>query len=55
MFLKNMQEMIEDALSESRGRISGPLGAATRLGIPPSTLELQIKSLRINKHHFKPA
>ena len=49
------KEMIEAALAESRGRVSGPLGAAARLGIPPSTLESKIRSLKINKHRFKPA
>ena len=46
------KEMIENALSESRGRVSGPLGAAARLGIPRSTLESRIKSLNINKYRF---
>jgi formate hydrogenlyase transcriptional activator len=49
------KEMIEAALDESRGRVSGPLGAATKLGIPPSTLESKIKTLKINKHRFKPS
>jgi PAS domain S-box-containing protein len=49
------KEMIEAALAESRGRISGPKGAAARLDIPPSTLESKIRSLKINKHQFKPA
>jgi transcriptional regulator with GAF, ATPase, and Fis domain len=48
------KEMIEVALAESRGRVSGPLGAAARLGIPPTTLESKIRSLKINKHRFKP-
>jgi len=46
------REMIEAALEESRGRISGPSGAAGMLGIPRTTLEAKIKSLRINKHQF---
>jgi formate hydrogenlyase transcriptional activator len=45
--------MIEAALAESRGRVSGASGAAARLGIARSTLESRIKSLRINKHRFK--
>jgi formate hydrogenlyase transcriptional activator len=49
------KEMIEKALSESRGRVSGPLGAAARLGIPRSTLESRIKSLNINKYRFRSA
>jgi len=49
------KEMIENALAQSRGRVSGPLGAAARLGIPRSTLESRIKSLNINKHRFQSA
>src|SRR5208337_4902176 len=49
------KEMIEAALVESRGRVSGRLGAAAKLGIPPSTLESKIKSLKINKHLYKAA
>jgi len=47
------KEMIEDALTQSRGQVSGPLGAAARLGIPRSTLESRIKSLNINKYRFR--
>ena len=47
------KEMIEAALSETGGRVSGPSGAAAKLGIPGSTLESKIKSLRINKNRFK--
>ena len=47
------KEMIEAALAESGGRVSGRLGAAAKLGIPASTLESKIKSLKINKHLFK--
>ncbi len=49
------KEMIESALAESRGRVAGPLGAAAKLGIPPTTLESKIRSLKINKHRFKSA
>jgi transcriptional regulator with GAF, ATPase, and Fis domain len=49
------KEMIEAALTESRGRVSGPTGAAAKLGIPPSTLDSKIRSLKISKHRFKPA
>ena len=45
--------MIEAALRESRGRVSGSSGAAAKLGIPGSTLESKIRSLKINKNHFK--
>jgi len=47
------REIIEAALAESRGRISGPSGAAGKLGMPRTTLESRIKSLRINKYQFK--
>ena len=47
------REIIEAALAESRGRVSGPSGAAARLAIPPSTLEDRIKALKINKQRFK--
>jgi formate hydrogenlyase transcriptional activator len=33
--------------------VYGPSGAAAKLGIPRSTLETKIKSLKINKHRFK--
>jgi PAS domain S-box-containing protein len=48
------KEMIEAALADCKGRVSGPSGAAAKLGIPQSTLDSKIKSLKINKHHFKP-
>ena len=47
------KEMIEAALRESRGRVSGSSGAAVKLGIPGSTLESKIRSLKINKNHFR--
>jgi formate hydrogenlyase transcriptional activator len=47
------REIIGAALAEARGRVSGPLGAAARLGIPPSTLESKIRSMNINKYRFK--
>jgi transcriptional regulator with GAF, ATPase, and Fis domain len=47
------RQIIEDALAGSRGRVSGPDGAAARLRVPPSTLENRIKKLRIHKSHFK--
>jgi len=43
------KEIIEAALKETRGRISGPNGAAVRLGLPRQTLEAKIKTLGINK------
>ena len=47
------KELIESALAESRGRVAGPSGAAAKLGIPRSTLETKIRSLGIDKYHFK--
>ncbi len=47
------KKAIEAALTGARGRISGPEGAAERLGIPASTLESKIRALKINKHQFK--
>src|SRR3989454_580038 len=47
------KEMIEAALRESGGQVSGPSGAAAKLGLPGSTLESKIRSLKINKRRFK--
>jgi len=47
------KDMIEAALKDTRGRVSGPTGAAAKLGIPRSTLESKIRSLKINKNLFK--
>jgi transcriptional regulator with GAF, ATPase, and Fis domain len=45
--------MIEATLEETGGRVSGPSGAAMKLGIPRSTLESRIRSLQIDKHLFR--
>jgi formate hydrogenlyase transcriptional activator len=47
------REMIDAALAEARGRVSGPSGAAAKLGIPPSTLESKIRSMNIDKYRFR--
>jgi formate hydrogenlyase transcriptional activator len=47
------RELIEAALKETRGRIAGPDGAARRLGVPRTTLEYKIKSLRIDKYRYR--
>ena len=47
------RQMIEAALSQSRGRISGSTGAAAKLGIPRQTLDRKILSLGIDKNQFK--
>ena len=51
--LAQEKNMIEAALKECRGRVSGSKGAALKLGIPRSTLESKIRSLKINKNRFK--
>ena len=45
--------LIEDVLRAAGGRVSGPSGAAARLGIPRSTLESKIRTLRIDKSRFR--
>jgi DNA-binding NtrC family response regulator len=47
------KQTIEAALASSRGRVSGPTGAAAKLGIPASTLESKIRTFKINKYRFK--
>jgi len=49
------KKMIEAALRETGGRVSGPSGAAAKLGLHRSTLESKIASLKINKYRFKTA
>jgi formate hydrogenlyase transcriptional activator len=44
---------IETALAETKGRVSGPSGAAVKLGLKPTTLESKIRALKINKTAFK--
>jgi formate hydrogenlyase transcriptional activator len=51
--IRQEKEMIEAALVESHGRISGPTGAAANLGLPTRTLDSKIKRLGINKYRFK--
>jgi PAS domain S-box-containing protein len=50
---RSEREIIEAALAKTRGRVSGPSGAAAKLRIPPSTLETRIKALKIDKRRFK--
>jgi formate hydrogenlyase transcriptional activator len=47
------REIIEAALAESRGRVSGPSGAAVKLGMSHSTLEDRVRALKIDKRRFK--
>jgi PAS domain S-box-containing protein len=46
------KELIEVALAECKGRVSGPAGAAAKLGMPPSTLDSRIRALKIDKRRF---
>ena len=48
------RDTIEAALIECKGRVSGPFGAASWLGVPSSTLESKIRVLNIDKRQFKP-
>ena len=47
------KEIIEAALADCGGQVSGPTGAAAKLGLPRQTLESRITALGINKHRFK--
>jgi formate hydrogenlyase transcriptional activator len=47
------REAIEAALRASGGRVSGPQGAARALGLAPSTLDLRIKRLGIDKFQYR--
>src|SRR6266436_4610552 len=49
------REMLESALREAEGLVSGPTGAATKLGVPRQTLESKIRKLGINRNRFKTA
>jgi transcriptional regulator with GAF, ATPase, and Fis domain len=47
------REVIEAALAESNGIVAGPNGAAAKLGIQRSTLDLKTKQLNIKKHTIR--
>jgi PAS domain S-box-containing protein len=47
------KKAIEDALAVTRGRVSGPAGAAARLGVPASTLDSKIRAHKIDKYRFR--
>jgi formate hydrogenlyase transcriptional activator len=51
--VRQEKEMIEAALAESQGRVSGPAGAAAKLGLLARTLDSKIRRLKINKYRFK--
>jgi formate hydrogenlyase transcriptional activator len=48
------RKLIEDALADCSGRVSGARGAAQRLGMPPATLDNKIRLLQIDKARFRP-
>jgi len=50
---KYERQLIETALAESNGKVAGPNGAAAKLGIPRSTLDLRIRQLKIKKHTIR--
>jgi formate hydrogenlyase transcriptional activator len=52
-FADRERRAIEAALAECQGRVSGPRGAAAKLGIPHQTLESKIMTLGIDKRQFK--
>jgi formate hydrogenlyase transcriptional activator len=47
------REMIEAALAQCQGRVSGPTGAAALLKVPRQTLESKIASFGINKLRYR--
>jgi len=52
-FVERERKAIEAALAECNGLVSGPRGAAAKLGIPHQTLASKIASLGIDKRRFK--
>ena len=47
------RKLIEAALAESGGKVSGSSGAAVKLGMPATTLYSKIQSLKIDRRCFK--
>jgi DNA-binding NtrC family response regulator len=45
--------MIENALRQASGRVSGTNGAAAILGMPRQTLESKLRRLGIKPYHFR--
>jgi formate hydrogenlyase transcriptional activator len=45
--------IIENALRQTKGVVSGPTGAAAKLRMPRQTLEAKIKKLRVDRFRFK--
>jgi formate hydrogenlyase transcriptional activator len=53
VLLAQEKDAIEAALAQSHGRVSGPTGAAAKLGVPTTTLDSKIKRMGIDKYRFK--
>lgn len=51
-FVDMARRCIEDALTDSRGKIYGPGGAAERLGLKPSTLQTKMRKYGIERASF---
>ncbi len=51
--IREERKLIEAALSESGGKVSGSSGAAVKLGMPATTLYSKIQSLQIDRRRFK--
>src|SRR5271156_6514875 len=47
------RELIEATLAQTQGRVAGPRGAATKLGVPRTTLESKIKNFNIDKNRYR--
>lgn len=52
-FIERERKIIEAALAECHGRVSGRHGAAAKLGVPHQTLQSKIARLGIDKYQFK--
>ena len=51
--IREERKLIEAALLESGGKVSGSSGAAVKLGMPATTLYSKIQSLQIDRRRFK--
>ena len=52
--LRNYEKkLVEEALSESNGKVAGPTGASGKHGIPWSSLDFKIKHLNIKRYPFR--
>ena len=53
VLLAHEKKAIEIALEQCQGRVSGPAGAARKLGMPAPTLVSKIKRFGIDKYQFR--